>query len=98
MSCAYQYYLLDSLKLWLSQDLVKVLLTALLIIPRVPTVTGTVVAFKFHILPISTSRSLYLLSLSNSLPAIFWSVWVLISIKRQVCSLKSFIMISGLFT
>lgn len=81
---------LDFLELRLFWDLINVVLTTLFFAPRAPTITGTDTSFEFHILQNSISNSLYLLSLSNSFTAMFWSVGILISIRRQVLSLMSF--------
>ena len=67
------------------------------IMPRAPTITGAVLVLSFHILCISISRSLYLLSLSNTLAEMFWSVGILMSIRRHVFSLKSLTIMPGRF-
>ena len=64
---------------------------------RAPTITGTVLVLSFHILCLSISRSLYLQSLSNSLAGMFWSVGMLMSMRRHVFSLKSLTIMSGRF-
>ena len=66
--------------------------------PRAPTITGTVLILSFYILCISISRSFFLLSLSNSLAGMFWSVGMLMSMRRHVFSLKSLTIMSGQFT
>ena len=65
--------------------------------PSAPTITGTVLVLSFHILCISISRPLYLLSLSNSLAGMFWSVDMLMLMRRHVFYLKSLTIMSGRF-
>ena len=72
-------------------------LTTFFIMPRDPTITGTVLVLSFHIFCISISRSLYLLSLLNSLAGMFWSVGMLMSMRRHLFSLKSLTIMSGQF-
>ena len=68
----------------------------LLIIPSAPTITCMALVFIFHILAISISRSLYLLSFSNSLAEILLSHDTLVSVNWHVLFCLCLITISGL--
>ena len=58
-------------------------------------ITGMVLVFTFHIFEISISKSLYLLSFSNSFAETLLSLGTLISISWHVCLTLSLITISG---
>ena len=60
-----------------------------LIVPYATIITGTIFVLTFHILLISFSRSLYLLSFSVSFVLTFQSSGMAISIIRQVFSFLS---------
>ena len=80
----------------ISLNFINIFLCFFLIIPSAPTVTGMAFVFIFHMLVISISRSLSLLSFANTLAELLLSDGTLISINWNVLFCLCLITISGL--
>ena len=79
-----------------ARDFVGVVFHVLLMVPRAPKTTGTVVVLSPHICSTSISKSLYLLSFSLALTDVLESRGIAMSMRRQVLSFLFFSTMFGL--
>ena len=89
-------YFLEFMNVDVARNFVGVVFHVLLMVPRAPKTTGTVVVLSSHIRSTWISKSFYLLSFSLVLTNVLESRGVIMSLIRQGLSFLFFSIMSGL--